>query len=218
MNWDLSRLRDLVVFPPLEAKDTVLPYVRGNIRVKTQDSILRDFVVTGPRMRVAYSGCSWNRIVFGLPETDGELIAFRKWLRDLSDNLRAWIWSEPQRFKRGSVSSARFVFDDPVKASNNPAFYPDELKCRLSTIRGESEDDETVNTILVTTQGVHVKSSDIRSGDHVVPVLKFQYFRTGETFGLVVTVLKGIVYPYDGPKRRIENDEWDVDYPTDPSL
>lgn len=222
-NWTEDRLKELYVLPPYEPRDRVATWVRGNIRHRYQDDLLRDLVVTGPKMKVCFSGCNWNRIVFAMNvAADHNVYNFERWIRSLADHVKTTIWAEPSKYKAGAVSSSRFTFDDDfIKPANDPSKYPDELRCKLSTRRetpmdgGEPEEIVDADLFSVNSDGeeVAVDYQTITAGSYVVPVLSFRYYRNGERFGLNVTLLKGIVYPAEKVNYAIDNRDWHMDIP-----
>lgn len=226
-NWTRDRLDQLQVLPPYEPKDkpNQAKWVRGSIRNVHPDGVLREFTVTGPKMRVCYNGCNWNRIVFAMNgAADQEVYNFERWARSVGDKVKDSIFSDPGKFKPGAINSSRFMFDDDfIKPASNPAVYPDEMRVRLSTKRVRSEDgvsfEDVADADLFTksTDGEiqPVLPCDVTAGSYIVPVLKFSYYRNIEDFGLVVTLLRGVVYPGDNTSYRVTNEQWTIDYPMD---
>lgn len=214
--------QDVRIIQPYEVPGKVSQWVRGSIRHNGTD-----LVVTGPKLRVCFSGCRWNKLVLGVPALVDDLestnhdvveaIAFKNWLHELAGQVQATVWAQPEKFKPGAKSSTRFIFDtDYVKPSSDPSLYPDEVRCRLSTYRqtgGENENYDVVDADLFkVVDGIvfKVDAPEIFSGSYVIPVLKINYFRNIERFGLMITVLKAHVFPQE--YNRIGNDEWVVDY------
>lgn len=219
-NWNDDRMRELQILPPYEGKDRVSQWVRGCIRHRYYDDFLRDLVVTGPKMKVCFTGCNWNRIVFAMNGADENVYGFERWLRLLADRVKTGIWADPSKFKPGAISASRFSFDDDfIKPANDPSRYPDELRCKLSTRREGIPDGEgfidVVDADLFTLDEngseVAIKADQISSGSMVIPVMKFNYYRNGERFGLNVTVIKGLVYPADRTNYVISNSTWMMD-------
>lgn len=222
-NWDEERLNQLYVLPPYEPRDRVATWVRGSIRHRYQDDLLRDLVITGPKMKVCFGGCNWNRIVFAMNGlADTEVYKFERWVRGLAKYVKDTIWAEPGKYKAGAVSSSRFTFDDDfIKPANDPAKYPDELRCKLSTRRetvmdgGEPEEIVDADLFTINSEGEEeaIDHQAITAGSHVIPVMTFRYYRNGERFGLNVTVLKGLVYPAEKVNHSIDNRDWQMDIP-----
>lgn len=222
-NWDEKDLKELTILPPYEPKDRQIQWVRGSIRNKWEDGIFREFTVTGPKMKTCYSGCNWNRISFAMNGSfDPEVYNFERWTRSVCEHVKESIFSDPSKFKPGAMSNSRFVFDDDyIKPSNNPAIYPDEMKVRLSTKKvpdstGEGFDDVSdADLFLYCEDGNHIPINpvDIRAGSSIVPILKFSYYRNIERFGLVITLIRGMVFlGNEKSAARVENQDWDLDY------
>jgi len=235
---DETRLSQLVVLPPYEPKsDISLQWVRGSIRLPSiqlpgqQPGGYRDLVVTGPRMKVVYGGCRYNRMVLALPGAAfPEVYAFERWLRSLMSNVKANIWSNPGKYRSGAATNARFTFDEGIiRASNDPAMYPDELVTRLSTKRitgldlEEGAPTEYIDTeFIIDSDGggvTNIEPTDIVAGSTVIPIFKISYNRNIEKFGLVLTLLKAKVFPPESmPYGRIDNQSWAFDDPMDTSV
>lgn len=230
---DGERLSKITVLPPYEPKNqqtpTNLQWVRGNIRMDGAVSgINRDLVVTGPHLTVVYGGCRWNRLVFALPgAANQEVYHFEKWLRSLIDVVKGQIWSNPQRYRPGSLTNARFTFDDTscLKPSSNPSIYPDELVTKLSvrrTITTDTNGEEVfadipdTDFLLDNGDGMidTILPNDITAGSVIQPIFKISYNRNNERFGLVLTVLKAkVINKKDPASMRIENGAWVFDDP-----
>lgn len=230
-------INNLVISPPYEPnKDKLNQWVRGSIRcVNPTDQSFHDLVVTGPKMTVCFGGCKWNRLVFGIPKTnDGsDVSTFREWLQKISKKLEKTVTDSYEKFKPGSRSASRFTFDDDhVKPSSDPERYPDELRCRLSTIRREMttyERDENDGTfdpsadhselidadIFTVTDNVQVSidPTTITARSSVIPVIRISYYRHCDKFGLVLTVTKGQYFPNDNYTPKVLNSEWILDVP-----
>ncbi len=225
---DEERMSQLVVLPPYEPKtDTTLQWVRGSLRLPSGSGGYRDLVVTGPRMKVVYGGCRYNRMVLALPGGGfPEVYAFERWVRGLMLNVKANIWANPGKYRSGASTPARFQFDEGIiRASNDPAMYPDELVTRLSTKRittGDVEEGgptEYIDTEFITDteNGVsNIEPVDIVAGSTIIPIFKISYNRNIEKFGLVLTLLKAKVFPPESmPYGRIDNTSWVFDDPMD---
>lgn len=217
-NWNDARIRNLQVLPPYESKDNKSTWVRGTIRHRSLDGVLRELVVTGPKMKICYGGCRWNRMVFAMNgAADAEVYAFEKWVRNLADHVKNVIYADPGKYKPGATSATRFLFDDDIiKPSSDCALYPDELRCRLSSKRvAEGDDVVDADLFLYSENGDHqpIHASEITAGSFIIPIIKFAYNRNIERFGMVMTVLKGMVFPADNNTYRIDNKEWEIDYP-----
>lgn len=221
MTYHTDRIRDLKVLPPYESKDRQSQWVRGSIRHDNYDNVLRELVVTGPKMKICYGGCNWNRIVFAMTPGDEQVSNFRQWLSILSSHVKSSIWAEPSKYKVGAMSSSRFSFEeDFIKPANDPTRYPDELRCRIATQRDTGVDGSPIDvanasfyTVDNTGTEYTIEPHEITSGSFMIPVIKFSYYRNGEKFGINATVLKGLVFPVDKPNYQIENSAWIIDYP-----
>lgn len=214
-NWTESRLDRLQVMPPYERDDRKSQWVRGSIRSRGNDGILRDLVVTGPKMRITYGGCKWNRIVFTMNgQEDPHVYEFERWVDSVQDKLNKKVCLEPAKYKPGAVNASRFSFDSAVKPSSDPSMYPDELRCRLSTRPSTSADeDDAIDSEFVDPFRDPINPADITPGSYMIPIVKISYNRNIEKFGLVLTILKGIVFMADKQIYKIENKDWEIDYP-----
>lgn len=207
-------LRDIVVTPPWEGRNPNQAWVRGSIRIKNLQGRLTDLIITGPRLRIIYSGCQWNKICFA-DNADPGVQAFTQWLRTVGRVVQEQIFGAPGKFKPGSKTSGRFSFDiDLLKPSTDPSLYPDEIRTRLMTQRQvDSASGETVDKAIagLMMEGTRerVDPSDIRAGGYLIPIFKVSYYRNVERFGLVLTVMKGLYTP---PAPREEDAmEWEID-------
>lgn len=218
-----EEISSLLVSPPWEPKNKNIQWLRGNIKTTGEDGRPRDFVITGPKMRVCFSGCRWNKLVLSLGDVDSQY--FYGWLRQLGTHVRETVWAAPDKFKPGSKTNARFMWHDVARPSSDPTLYADELHCRLSTYKHEAlggqpgEMVDVVNTAFFTVdEGVPttIDPVEICAGSYVVPVIKFSYQRNLESFSLVMTVLKAWVFKgEDKNSMKIDNADWVVDYPMD---
>ena len=205
-------MSQLVVMPPYQDKGTV-PYVRGNIKIRANGTRWQDFVFTGPKLQVTYSGCRWNKIHFNM---DDQTTDFRNFLNSLSKTVNDTVWMNPGKYKQGAMNSSRFLWDHDmlikpssesgqymIKSSSEFNQYPDELKVRLSTHRDyETSEPDTafdiVDTYLYAVDeasniNMEVKPEEIQAGDTILPVFRASYMRNIDRFYLVLTLLKGEV-------------------------
>jgi hypothetical protein len=230
-NWTDSRLNKLILLPPYEPKDRQSPsqWVTGSIRTPTIYDTTRTFTVTGPRMKVCFGGCNWNRVVFAMDSDKPEVVRFEQWMHLLADHVRIALWADPSKYKPGAISNSRFTFDaDYIKPANDPNRYPDELRCRLSTRRETAANTTLPGTVgynsidfvdadLFTMDEDHqetaIAPSDITAGSEMIPILKFTYYRNGERFGLNTTILKALVYPAERKSTAVDNRSWVFDMP-----
>lgn len=223
-----ERIGALAVVPPYESKTSGLApgqWARGNIK-EVGPGFARDFVVTGPKLRITYSGCRWNKLVFtmdGAPSTN----AFVQFLNKIGAHVWKTIYASPDKYKPGAKSNARFSFShDLIKPSSDPNMYPDEIRARLSSKRQANDEEPTefmdiVDTIIFKKDeefgSLVVEPYDIKAGGYMIPVIKISYYRNGDTFGLVMTVLKGMYFPPTDNEGigRISNAEWNMDISDD---
>lgn len=221
-------LNRLVVLPPYQDKGTS-PWVRGYLKIKDpQDSRLHDFVFTGPQLRVTYSGCSWNKIVFNLHPTNPTEQHFQQFLVEISKQVNDVIMSSPSKFKPGATNNVRFHWDQEmlVKTSADSSMYTDELKCRLSTYRDGTVSGSMSNSevdVLTSVDTYFFKRmedgtqypilpDEIQGGDYAIPIFRVGYGRNVDRFFLTLTVLKALVIPsVKLPMAKISNEQWEMD-------
>lgn len=173
--------------------------MRGSIRVKLNG---RDAVFTGPKLRVVYSGCNYNSVVFTM---DNSQIEFENWLQDVWEWFQATIRADPVRFKcnRREPGFSDFI----VIPSRDPETYPNELRCRLASKR---LNDNTVCNALLECNGQLVDPSAVWSGSFMTPVFRLGYFKDQQdNYGLNLTVLKAEYEP--SMSTQIQNDAWIID-------
>lgn len=237
---DENRVNNLEVLPPYEqGKEKLNQWVRGTIRYKTKTDVYRELVVTGPKMRVCFSGCKWNRVVFAMPkegeECDPSVKQFRNWLATVVKRVKDTVWESPETYKPGCKINSRFTFDDPVKPSSDPDKYPEELRCRLSTVRREmtaAEREENANDAFFDQSSDHIETVDadlftitdgnkvpvdpttVMSHSYMIPVLRIAYSRHGDRFGLVLTITKAQYFPSEFHPMKVQNADWVMDVPT----
>lgn len=223
--FDVERLSQLIINAPYEKKDKSSgpnTYVRGYIKTYLPgqgppNDIAIPFVFTGPKMRVAYSGCRWNQLVFSVDDS-GEVQEFGAWLDDLNKVFKNVICASPDKYKPGSKVS-NFTFKDSlIQQSSDPNLYPPELRTRLSTYRVPGGENDLVDADLFKIEDGHYVSlfpGEITAGSYVIPVFKVNYFRNGTNFGLNMTVIKARVWLNDLSANRIENKDWVIDTPVD---
>lgn len=205
----------LVVGNPY-SNDNTSSFAGGSIKrpitLPDGTSFLGNFVITGPRLRVCFSGCQWDRIVFAMPGAANPAVyGFERWLRALSETVRAAIWNSPDTYKPGAKSNARFVFDDVIAPASDP-IYPDQIRCRLST--HEEPSGRVVDADLFCQEdgmNVAVEPGDIQAGWEIVPVIRVGYHRVGEKFGMTLTLVKGMVFKTERPNNRVNNEDWEME-------
>lgn len=212
----VSNLDDIRVLPPYESPDKTNQWVRGFLRAADGG----DFTVTGPRLRLCFSGCRWSKMVFAMVGiADEEAYRFQRWLGQLTQVVENAIWQQPERFKPGAKSSSRFTFDhDLVKPSSDPSAFPDQLSCRLSTHRQQLVDEpgefiDIVDADLFRVEdGIPIKMepSEITKDSIVVPIIRFNYFRNIDRFGITATILKAQIFPAEA-REKMANSDWEFD-------
>lgn len=219
----LTDLDGIQVLPPYESAERANQWVRGYLRLPDGG----DFIITGPRLRLCFSGCRWNKMVFAMVGVaDEEGYQFQRWLSDVAESVEKTIWANPDRFKPGAKSNSRFTFDhDIVKPSSDPASFPDQLSCRLSSLRRQRLDDsgefdEIVDAELFRVEdGISIKMdpAEITADSEVIPIIRLTYFRNVDRFGLTATILKAQVFPSEG-RQKMDNAAWEFDLPMDTSV
>lgn len=236
--FDDSRINDLEVNAPYEQnKDKPSQWVRGTIKYKpTPDSDPRDLVITGPKLKVCFGGCKFNKLVFAIPKEDEECNeetrAFLNWLNKLVTKVKNTIWSSPETFKPGSKANSRFIFDNHIKPASDPK-YPNELHCRLSTFKRRmteaeknehsdvlfdpnSDQTDVIDTDIFTMiDGVKeaVEPSTVLPRSFMRPVIRFAYTRHGDNFNLVLTITKVQYFASENQQYRVQNADWVMDIP-----
>lgn len=144
------------------------------------------FVFTGPPLRVSYSGCRYNKIVF--VKEDAQFEAF---LDAVSARFRDIVWANPEIYKPGATSAFKFEL-----VPLNNAEDGELLKCRLLTVRYPDLVDPSKYTQVASTQfytdaGLLVAPTEVVSNATIVPVFQVGYFREGDRFKLYLTCIKG---------------------------
>lgn len=154
-------------------------------------------------MRVVYSGCRWNTMVFAMTNGQQE---FENWLYQTWTSFQDMISRDPVRFKvgRNGALFTNFI----VTPSTDPEIYPNELRCRLAT-RRMPNGEYTVLTSIQTLGGDLVESTDVWANSHVTPIFRLGYYKDGDEFGLQLTVLKALYEP--STQLQIDNADWMVD-------
>jgi hypothetical protein len=231
-----DRIAGLTIIPPyVQDKDKLNQWTRGYIKYRSPlESAPRDLVITGPKLKVQFGGCKWNKIVLAIPR-DGET-EFRSWIAKLVQKVKSTIFEAPDKFKPGSKSSSRFTFEeDLIKPSSDPERYPDELlQCRLASVRRvmtgaerlensemfdpTADNNEQVDAdIFSLVDGVKVKvhHTDVSARAWFTPVIRVAYFRHGDKFGLDFIVTKGLYTPNDTSVSKVQNSDWVLDTPDD---
>lgn len=157
-------------------------------------------------MRVCYSGCRWNTVVFAMDDNQTE---FEDWLYKVFQALEDTVKLDATFYKvgpRGTPTFTKFI----VQPSSNPELYAPELRCHLSTSRVDMT-TEPINTayLINTVTGQPVEPQQVVSGSYMRPIFKLGYFKEGDNFGLTLTVLKAECEP--NPIHQMTNDAWEMD-------
>ena len=139
-------------------------------------------------MKIVYSGCQWNTIVFAM---DQETKEFENWLEKAVSKLQDLIKADPAKFK---CTRRTPLFSKPViTESSDPTLYPNQLRCRLS-VKGDKEGNRIATSVLLQ-EGEAITPVKIWSGGYMVPIFSMQYYKDGDDFGLALTLLKGDYVP-----------------------
>jgi len=134
---------------------------------------------------------------------------FLQWLEEVYKNLETTVKSDPTFFKvnpRGNPAFNAFI----VQPSSNPDLYPPELRCRLSTTRGDLTNEPVSNACLLDSRSMTpVEPAQLVSGSYLTPIFKLGYFKEGDNFGLSLTLMKAVCEP--NPITQMTNDTWEMD-------
>lgn len=202
----------LSFLPPYEFKTGPVGYSRGTIHHSIYGSATsQDFVITGPKMKIVYGGCKWNRLCLAMT-SETPVKEFASWLECLESQMETTIMLNPQRYKLHG--NASIGIDKVIRVSNEPSFS-DLLRSRLSVqyVDGPSGDQSPVINadLFYRDTGGKVDPSELKSGWSIVPIFRISYQKQGNVFGLVLTVLKGEVWKQE--QASIANSEWILDVP-----
>ena len=178
---------------------------RGNARNR---ATYKDLIFTGPRLKVCYSGCRWNTVVFAVDDSQTE---FEDWLYKVFQTLEDSVKADPPTFKvnpRNHPTFSQFI----IQPSSNPDLYAPELRTRLATRRPDpmSEPVNAAHLMDATTQ-IKVDPTNIKSGSFMRPVFKLGYYKEGDNFGLTLTVLKAECEPNPQEEMSYEDLEMDTE-------
>ncbi len=225
-SYDNDRLKNMVVYPPYEKPGTDYGYVRGNIKVYMPNDgpphgVPKPFYFTGPRLRIAYGQCRWNRVTFSVNDSP-ECGEFSNWLTGVNRRIKEQIYASPDRFKPGVKNSNLFTFDeDVIKESSNPELYAPEIRTRLSSHRQDPTNPESPDVVdavlfmIEDCQHIPIQPSDITAGSYAIPIFKVSYYRNGNKFGMNLTVHKARVWLNDLSANKIDNKDLILDYAGD---
>lgn len=154
-------------------------------------------------MRVVYSGCNWNTVVFAMDSTQ---IEFEAWLTNLWEKFQDVVRADPAKFKVTSRRGPSFP-NWIVAPSRDPDLYPNELRCRLSTRRLEG--DQVECTAVIRSNDEYIQPQQVWSGGYMTPIIKLGYYKNNDDFGLSLTV---IAANYTAPERQsVSNADWLMD-------
>lgn len=178
-------LSDLVFMPPRET----IKWAFGTIKLQTT----KELVISGPTLLTCFKGCKYNKICFEMPRES----EFRQWLEAVSARMEEVVRSCPEAFKANCKNADRFVFEPPYKFSSDSSLYSDELRCKFPP-----------KSILINAlDGVEFDPNDLERNTPVRPIIKLSYYRHGDKFGLVCTLIKGYVYE----RQQKVDDEYELD-------
>ena len=158
---------------------------------------------TGTSMKVVYSGCNWNSVVFQMDQTQAE---FENWLGQVWEKFQEIVRADPAKYKvtsRRGPGFPAFI----VTMSRDPEMYPNELRCRLSTTRDAN--GESISNAVLLSGGVKIEPSQVWSGGYMTPVFRMGYYKNGDDFGLSLTILKADYTPSE--QVRTMNQDWMID-------
>lgn len=166
---------------------------------------MADMVFTGPKLKVVYSGCNWNSIVFAMDTSQAE---FAGWLNDCWAWFQEAVLFDQPRFKVMGRHGPTFAAS-VITATRDPELYPDELRCRLATARRPNDTTEPIVTAVLECKGERVDPSQVWSGSYMTPIFKMGYYKDGDEFGLSLTLLKAEYEP--SAFAQVSNDTWMID-------
>jgi hypothetical protein len=153
-------------------------------------------------MKIVYSGCKYNSIVFVADESQTE---FLNWLDSVQSSLSHAIAADLEGMQFKTVPAK---FNPIITPSSNPDLYPNELRCRLSTMqRGFDINQQVITTAFINDlDNKSMLPELIRARGDLLPIFKLGYYREGENVGVQLTLLKGL---YTSPEDNgITNDMW----------
>jgi hypothetical protein len=153
-------------------------------------------------MKVVYSGCRYNSIVFAMDESQK---GFHRWLNDVHAYMSKAILADPVKYKFTGRGAPTFLKD--IVTENSSDLYPDELRCRLSIERtGNDINDTKITSVFLDKDNNIIPPSQIYGGGIVLPIFKASYYKEGDDYGLQLTMLKGL---YEAPEStKVSNDDW----------
>jgi hypothetical protein len=213
-NFDYAAIEALRVLPPLEPKDKTLTWSRGSIR----DTDFNELVITGPRLPVLFSGCRYNNVVFSIrgPGEDESGHAFEAFLHKVLSHVEDSVAAQLDKYRPGLKNAALLQIDrNFIRPSSYAADLPNELRVKLlvkrESIAENGEVVDMIETQFVDEEGRSIDPQDIMHGSEIVPILRIGYYRNGNTFGLNLTMLKGLVYPSTKKRRSMDISQLEFD-------
>lgn len=139
-------------------------------------------------MKVVYSGCQWNTIVFAM---DDETRDFETWIERSYAKLQDIIKADPTKFK--CTRRTPLFSKGLITESNDPMLYPNQLRCRLA-VKGDKDGNKVVTSVLLQDNKATTPAM-IWGGGWMLPIFQMGYYKDGDEFGLALTLLKGDYMP-----------------------
>jgi len=124
--------------------------------------------------------------------TSGQ-IEFENWLHDVWTTFQDTIRADPAKYKVTSRRGPGFP-SFLVTPSRDEELYPNELRCRLLTKRVDGQ-EESACIASIECAGVSIDPTQVWSGSIMTPIFRLGYYKTGDDFGLTLTVLKAEYQP-----------------------
>lgn len=162
--------------------------------------------MTGPRLRILFTGCRWNTIAFSMDSSSTEFV---NWLNELTTTVETAVRTDPASFKVKPQSTPSF---SSVLIPSPSMDFPDPfIRVRLATI-GRGDEAVAVAYMVNKKTGEQMGPQGVMHGAFGTPVLKIGYTKDGDQFSLGLTLLK---IDYEEPEnRQIGNDAWIIDSKT----
>lgn len=140
---------------------------------------------------------------------DQSQIEFENWLDQTWEWLQDAITKDAPRFKvRTRPTFTSFI----VVPSSNPELYAPELRTKLAIARNGQDINDVTVTAQIECGGQKVDPSQVWGGSYMTPIFKLGYYKSGDDFGLGLTVLKAEYEP--STMNQISNDAWMIDSKT----
>lgn len=139
---------------------------------------------------------------------DNSQINFENWLHSVWEWFQSTVRADPVRFK---VTRREPTFMDfMVLPSRDPTLYPNELRCRLSTVH--RNDAQVCNAVIECNQE-KVDPSQVWAGGYMTPIFRLNYIKDtnsgSENYGLILTLLKAEYEPC--LVDRVQNEDLIID-------